>query len=85
MNKQDLLLQPVWDYHDVMEYCGVKKSKAFEIIKVCKTQLNGTVRFNKHGVKRDSVLEYMGSDIERETYILKQLEKQEDNQEMTDV
>ena len=85
MTKKEMLEMPCWSFHEVMEYCGVKKSKAFEIIKVCKERLNGVVRFNKHGVKRDSVLEYMGSDIERETYILKQLEKQEDKQETTDM
>ena len=71
MNKKDLLEMPVWSYKEVMFYCGVKKSKAYEIIKVCKDKLNGAVRFNDHAVKRDSVLEYMGTDIEREAYVLK--------------
>ena len=75
MTKQELLEMPVWTYHEVMEYCNVKKSKAFEIIKTCKERLNGNVRFNPHGVRRDSVLTYMGTDIERETYILRQLNK----------
>ena len=75
MSKRELLEKPVFDYHDVMEYCGVKKSKAFEIIKVCKTKLNGAVLFNKHGVKRDSVLEYLGTDIEREAYAMRTLNK----------
>lgn len=75
MTKEELLLKPCWNYKDVMFYCGVKKSKAFEIIKLCKEKLNGAVRFNDHAVKRDSVLTYMGTDIERETYILRQLNK----------
>lgn len=71
MTKQEMLEMPVWTFRQVMEYCGVKRSKAYEIIKVCKEKLNGTVRFNPHGVKRNSVLEYMGTSIEQEAYVLK--------------
>ena len=71
LTKQDLLLTPVWDYKDVMLYCDCKKSKAYEIIKVCKEKFNGSVLFSKHGVKRNSVLEYMGTSIEQESYVLK--------------
>jgi len=74
INRQELLLKPVWDYKDVMRYCDVKKSKAYEIIKVCKEKLNGSVRFNNHGVTRDSVLAYMNTDIERESYVAKQVD-----------
>ena len=73
-SKKDLLLMPVWNYHDVMLYCDVKKSKAYEIISICKKQLNGAVRFNPHGVKRDSVLEYLGTSIEKESYVLKHVD-----------
>ena len=73
MTKQELLLTPVWTYKDVMLYCNVKKSKAYEIMHICIKELGGAVRFNKHAVKRDSVLAYMGSDIEREGYVLKNI------------
>lgn len=73
MNKQELLSTPCWTYKDVMLYCGVKKSKAFEIMKICKEQLNGAVRFNTHVVKRDSVLAYLDTDIEKECYVLKNI------------
>lgn len=69
MSKKELLGKPVWSYKDVMEYCEVKKSKAYEIIAVCKKELNGAVRFNPHGVRRDSVLKYLDTEIEREDYI----------------
>lgn len=78
MDKKQLLETPVWDYKAVMFYCGVKKSKAYEIMKICKQQLNGTVRFNEHAVKRDSVLAYLNTDIEREAYTLRTLNKTED-------
>lgn len=74
---KELMLSPAWTYKQVMVYCQVKKSKAFEIIKVCKEQLNGKVLFDEHKVKRDSVLAYMGSSIERERYVQNQLEKEE--------
>ena len=78
MEKTELLEKPVWTYVDVMFYCNVRKSKAYEIIAICKKELNGTVRFNPHGVKRDSVLQYLGTDIERETYISKSIHKSTD-------
>lgn len=74
---RELLGNPCWNYKQVMTYCGVKKSKAFEIIKICKEHLNGKVLFDKSKVKRDSVLAYMETSIEHERYILQQLEKQE--------
>lgn len=78
MTKQELLEKPVWTFYDVMFYCEVRKTKAYEIMKVCKEQLNGAVRFNPHGVKRDSVLAYLGTDIEREAFISKSVHKQPD-------
>lgn len=78
--KRELLTKPVWNYHDVMAYCKVKKTKAFEIIKFCKENLNGEVVFREKEavVRRDSVLEYCGSSIERERYVLKQLEEEQE-------
>lgn len=73
MTKQELLLTPIWNYKQVMAYTGWKKSKAYEVMKICKEKFGGAVRFNDHAVKRDSVLAYMGSDVEREAYIIKTL------------
>lgn len=75
--RKELLSCPAWTYKQVMLYCNTKKSKAFEIIALCKQRLNGSVTFDKHKVKRDSVLAYCGSSIERERYVIAQLEKQE--------
>ena len=72
----ELMMCPAWTYHEVMLYCKVKKSKAFLIIKECKEKLNGKVLFEEHKVKRDSVLAYMGSSIEHERYVNKQLQEQ---------
>ena len=71
---RDLLSRSSWSYKDVMAYCQVEKSKAFEIIKICKDKLNGKILFNEHSVSRNSVLAYAGSSIEQERYVLKQLE-----------
>ena len=73
-SKKELLTMPAWTYREVMAYCGVKKSKAFEIMKLCKEKLNGTVLFNKHAVKRNSVLEYMGTSLEQESYVLQHVD-----------
>jgi hypothetical protein len=31
MNKKELLLKPVWDYLDIMNYLNVKHSQAYKI------------------------------------------------------
>ena len=76
--RKELLAKSSWTYKDVMLYTNTKKSKAFQIIKICKEQLNGKILFNDHCVRRDSVLAYCGTSIERERYVIKQLEEQED-------
>lgn len=75
--RKELLSKPNWTYKDVMAYTGFKKSKCFEIMSECKEKLNGKVLFNDHAVKRNSVLAWLGTSIEQECYIIKQLEKQE--------
>lgn len=73
MLKEELLLKPAWTYKDIMLYCECKKSKAYEIMKICKEQFNGNVLFEKSSVKRNSVLEYLGTSIEEEVNVLKRI------------
>ena len=75
--RKELLVKPAWSYRDVMAYTGWKKSKAFQIIEVCKKELNGEVLFEKHKVKRNSVLAYMNTSIEEELMIIKKLEQED--------
>jgi len=75
--RKEALATPVWDYKLVALYCGCKKSKAFEIMKKCKEELNGRVLFNEHGVKRNSVLAYLNTSVEQERYIIQQLEEEQ--------
>ena len=75
--RKELLLMPTWSCEEVMKYTGFAKSKSFQIMKICKDKLNGKVMFNDHKVKRDSVLSYLDTSIEREKYIIKQLEEME--------
>ena len=75
--RKDLLLTPNWSYKDVMAYTGWKKSKAYLIIDICKRELNGEVMFEKHKVKRNSVLAYMNTSVEEELMIIKKLEQEE--------
>ena len=76
--KKDLLLTPNWTCEQVMKYTGYAKSKSFQVMQECKTKLNGAVIFEKHKVKRNSVLAYMGTSLEEEMMIIKKLEKQEE-------
>lgn len=75
--RKELLANPIRTYKEVMLYTGYKKSKAFTIMKTCREKLNGKVMFNVHAVKRDSVLAYCGTDIERERYVISQIENDE--------
>lgn len=60
-----------------MSYLGIKKTKAYEIMDKVKRFYNGSVPDFKGYVKRDSVLNYLGTSIERELYVLEQLERKE--------
>ena len=75
MTREKLLLKPHWDYKDLMDYIGVGKSTAYQIIKVVKRFYNGEIIDQPSYVKRDSVLVYLGTSIERETYCLKLLKE----------
>lgn len=72
--RKRLLIMPSWSYKEIMAFCQIKKSKAFQIMKICKEKLNGKVIFEEHKVKRNSVLAYCGTSIEEETHLIRQLE-----------
>ena len=67
---------PNWDYRIIMQYCDVGKTKAYEIMDVCRKKFNGAIRFVPSCVKRDAVLSYLGTSIERELYIASQIERE---------
>ena len=75
MNREELLLKPNWNYHDVMNYIGCQKSKAFQLMKIARDEYGGTIRFNSQCVSRDSILLTLDTNIERETYILNLIRK----------
>lgn len=64
-----MLTKSSWTYKDIMSYLDVGKTKAYEIMKMVKRYYNGAIPNLTEYVKRDSVLNYLGTDIERETYI----------------
>ena len=70
MTRSELLLCPNWNYHDICEYVGCKKSKAYELMAVAREKYKGSVRFNSRVITRDSLLQAIGTSIERELYIL---------------
>lgn len=75
MKEKTLLLKPHWNYKDLMSYVGCEKSKAYQIIKVVKARYGGKIAELPSCVKRDSVLAYLGTSIERENYVLKVLKE----------
>lgn len=75
MTREKLLLKPHWDCADIKAYIGCEKSKAYEIINAVKKFYGGAVIGLPSCVQRDKVLVFLGTSIERETYILKILKK----------
>ncbi len=68
---ESLLCKPVWDYKDIMTYCDVSPTTAYDIIQ----QLRGLdPAHKKEGwvsnfpkmVKRDAVLHYYETDLNKE-------------------
>lgn len=76
--RKQLLAKPNYDLKDVMRFTGYCKSKANEIMRVCKEKLNGKVLFNDHAITRNSLLAWLGTSFEVENYNIKQLEKKEE-------
>lgn len=74
MTREELLLTPNWTYKDVCFYANVGKSKAYELIKIAKTQFGGCVKYLPNCVKRNSILMVLGTSFEEE---IKALRKEE--------
>ena len=78
MNREDLLLKPMWTYHDICEYIGCKTTKAIELKKVAITQFGGANKYLPNMVKRNAVLELLGTLFDEE---IKALERRKANEE----
>lgn len=63
-----------------MSYLGCQKSKAYEVISIVKKHYGGATEFGTGYVKRDSVLAFLDTSIERECYIDECLKKGESNE-----
>ena len=70
MTRQDLLLKPVWTYKDICDYIGCKTTKAIELKKVAITQFGGAVKYLPNCVKRNAVLEMLGTTFDIEVKAL---------------
>ena len=66
MNRQELLLKPIWSYKDICEYVGCKTTKAIELKKLAITQFGGAVKYLPNMVKRNAVLELLGTTFDIE-------------------
>lgn len=75
MTRQNLLLKPNWNCQNIMDYLECGKTKAYEYMAKARKHYNGSVSGNSDVVKRDSLLLTIGTSIEREIYILKNLKK----------
>ena len=70
MKTKTLLLKPNWNYKAVMSYCDCGTTKAYEIMAHCRKEYGGTIRHLPNCVRRDSVLAFLGTTIERELEII---------------
>ena len=66
MEKKELLLKPVWDYKDIMNYFGVKHSQAYRLKERAIKEHNGAVKIGSQYVKTDSLLALYGTSRKEE-------------------
>ena len=77
MTKEELLLTPVWSNKHICEYVGCKTTKAIELKKIAITQFGGAVKFLPNMVKRNAVLELLGTSFDNE---IKAIRKENDEE-----
>ena len=66
-SKKELLLKPVWDYKDIMNYFGVKSpTTALKIKTRAINEQNGGVIWGKELVRTDAVLALYGTSRKEE-------------------
>lgn len=78
MSSEKLLLKPIWNYTNICDYLGCKKTKAYELMKIARTKYGGSVRGNSSFITRDSLLLTIGTSVEREIYILREIKRKEE-------
>jgi hypothetical protein len=66
MNEKELLLKPVWDYKDIMNYFNVKHTTAYTIKERAIKEFDGAVKIGSQYVKTDSVLSLYGTNRKEE-------------------
>ena len=71
MPLEKLLMRNVWTINDMKEYMRIKdiacsKTKLYHLFNFAKTELGGQMEFGPRFVKRDSVLQLFGSNVEKE-------------------
>lgn len=81
MNRQDLLLKPIWSIKNICDYTGFGRTKSYEIMNKAKRRYKGVVDVSDSVVSRDSVLLVLKTSIERETYIKDRLQERRENEE----
>lgn len=74
MTRQELIQKPIWSYHEICEYVGCKTTKAIELKKIAITQFGGAVKYLPNMVKRNAVLELLGTTFDTE---IKAIERSE--------
>jgi hypothetical protein len=77
--KRELLLKPVWNYKDIMEYFGVKTTLAFGIKHRALDEQDGYVKWGNGLVKTDSVLALYGTNRKQELEIIRSYENNDDD------
>ena len=77
MTRQELLLKAVWTYKDICDYVGCKTTKAIELKKIAISQFGGAVKYLPNMVKRNAVLEMLGTTFDIE---IKALERGKDEE-----
>lgn len=73
-NKLDLLSTPVWTIKQVMEYTGIKsRTTATRLKEKTFKKYDGKVEYGNQYVKRDAILQILGTSIKRESEVINEI------------
>lgn len=75
MTNISLLFKPTYDYKDVCQIVGCKTTKAYQVMKICRKQYGGAIKYEPRLITSDSLYLYLGTTREREIGLYENLQK----------
>lgn len=68
--KENILIKPCLTVEDVMIYTNFSKSHSYKIMSICRKEFNGKAGLRSEAIKTESLMQYLGTTLERELTLL---------------